>query len=194
MITEGPKLHYWNYFLAIESDLEKLSRYIEFSEDNLNTYSIELAQILLTAASEVDVLLKDILTLMEVPLERNNMYCYRNAIVEHLPGMIQERVYVGRSSLIFQPWDNLLDDKAPFWWEGYNSVKHHRNQFFPNANLQNTLNAVGGLLIVVIYYYKIEYELHEKKEINFRDITFKLQSVSNFISLNSDYYFKSIVG
>src|SRR5690606_18684392 len=101
MITEGPKLHYWNYFLAIESDLEKLSRYIEFSEDNLNTYSIELAQILLTAASEVDVLLKDILTLMEVPLERNNMYCYRNAIVEHLPGMIQERVYVGRSSLIF---------------------------------------------------------------------------------------------
>jgi hypothetical protein len=34
---------HWNYFLALEKDLETVSRYIEFSRDNLNTYSIELA-------------------------------------------------------------------------------------------------------------------------------------------------------
>src|SRR5690606_17518169 len=115
-------------------------------------------------------------------------------IIDHLPAMINEKVYIGRSSLSFQPWDNLLEDKAPSWWDGYNSVKHHRNEFFRNANLQHTLNAVGGLLIVVIYYYKKEYEIREKTEVHFRNITFNLQSISNFISLNRDYYFKSIVG
>ncbi len=39
MITFGTPKHHWNYFLAIEKDLENLSRYIEFSDANLGTYS-----------------------------------------------------------------------------------------------------------------------------------------------------------
>lgn len=51
------KLH-WNYFVALERDLESVSRYIEFNSDNLNVYSIELAHLLFAASSEVDVLAK----------------------------------------------------------------------------------------------------------------------------------------
>jgi len=32
MLKESPKLLHWNYFLVLESDLEQLSRYIEFTE------------------------------------------------------------------------------------------------------------------------------------------------------------------
>ena len=38
---------HWNYFLAIEEDLENLSRYIDLREDNFGTYSIETAKILM---------------------------------------------------------------------------------------------------------------------------------------------------
>jgi hypothetical protein len=34
------KLH-WNYYLALERDMEQLSRYVEFCEPNLSVYSIE---------------------------------------------------------------------------------------------------------------------------------------------------------
>ena len=48
------KLH-WNYFLALDRDLEVVSRYVEFTKPNFNVYSIELAHLLFAAASEVDV-------------------------------------------------------------------------------------------------------------------------------------------
>ena len=60
MFEEGNKLIHWNYFLAIESDLERLSRYVEFSKDNYKTYSLAMAHLLLSSASEVDVVLKGI--------------------------------------------------------------------------------------------------------------------------------------
>ncbi|GEM_PF-733291 len=44
-------LTHWNYYLAIESDLENLTRYIEFHPDNFATYSIENAKLLMTATS-----------------------------------------------------------------------------------------------------------------------------------------------
>jgi hypothetical protein len=55
--VKANKLH-WNYFLALEQDLEAASRYIEFCDANLKVFSIELAHLLLAAASEVDVLAK----------------------------------------------------------------------------------------------------------------------------------------
>jgi len=50
---ESP-LH-WRYFLLLEEDLMVLARYIEFTKDNYDSYSVELGRILLSAGSEVDV-------------------------------------------------------------------------------------------------------------------------------------------
>jgi len=60
VLKEGPKLLHWNYFLVLESDLEHISRYIEFTTDNFKVYSQEFAHILLAASSEVDVVLKSL--------------------------------------------------------------------------------------------------------------------------------------
>ena len=51
---------HWNYFLAIERDLEPLSRYVEFNPKNFDCYSIEIARLLLAAAAEVDIVCKQI--------------------------------------------------------------------------------------------------------------------------------------
>jgi hypothetical protein len=54
------KGHHWDYFLALEDDLAKLARYIHFSTDNLDTYSIEFARLLMASTQEIDVLFKQI--------------------------------------------------------------------------------------------------------------------------------------
>jgi hypothetical protein len=70
------KLH-WNYFLALENDLETLSRYVEFDVANFNVFSIELAHLLFAAASEVDVLAKRMCELANPSAPRGNMDNYR---------------------------------------------------------------------------------------------------------------------
>nr|VFJ75657.1 MAG: hypothetical protein BECKFM1743C_GA0114222_108651 [Candidatus Kentron sp. FM]VFJ75929.1 MAG: hypothetical protein BECKFM1743A_GA0114220_108881 [Candidatus Kentron sp. FM]VFK21500.1 MAG: hypothetical protein BECKFM1743B_GA0114221_107901 [Candidatus Kentron sp. FM] len=37
---KNQSLLHWNYFLALEADIEHLSRYVEFSEENYCTHSI----------------------------------------------------------------------------------------------------------------------------------------------------------
>lgn len=56
---EATKIH-WNYFLAIEQDFEKISRYVEFTESNNETFSIEFSRIIMAASQEVDVIMKSI--------------------------------------------------------------------------------------------------------------------------------------
>lgn len=56
--TDSLTIPHWNYFLALEHDLEILSRYVEFEERNFDCFSIESARILLAAASETDVVCK----------------------------------------------------------------------------------------------------------------------------------------
>lgn len=58
MLNFWTQLHHWNYFLALENDLENISHYIEFSKKNEEAYSIKLAHILLSASSEIDVVMK----------------------------------------------------------------------------------------------------------------------------------------
>jgi hypothetical protein len=55
--TEKIEPH-WNYLLAIERDLDEISRFVEFDEKNFDCFSIEIARLLLASAAEVDVVCK----------------------------------------------------------------------------------------------------------------------------------------
>lgn len=39
---------------------------------------------------------------------------------------------------------------------GYNNVKHHRHTHFAEASLKYTLNAVAGLFVLLLFYYREE--------------------------------------
>ena len=65
---------HWNYYLALDNDMARVSRFIEFNPANLQVFSLELAHLLFAASSEVDVVAKalcDVLILI---------YLKRNAI------------------------------------------------------------------------------------------------------------------
>jgi len=193
VINFGTPKHHWNYFLAIENDLEKLSRYIEFSESNLSTYSIELTHILLSASSEVDVIMKQICLLIHPGSTANNINDYRDLIKPNLESLINEEIHISRFNLNYKPWENWNGDTNPNWWRSYNNVKHQRNNHFNEANLQNTINAVGALLITVVYYYKLAFTREANHEVSFKNTTLQLRPKSNFLSLNENYYNHSLI-
>lgn len=186
--TTKSKIH-WNYFIALEQDLETVSRYIEFNELNFNVYSIELARILFAAASEVDVMAKLLCKHLQPRQKCENINDYRCVLLDKLPDMVTTEISIDRYGFSFKPWENWSqqDDCNPDWWSAYNKVKHERNIYFYKATLKNAINSIGALLILVFYYYS--YELSNNgKRLSPKDTTRQLEPKSTLIRLPDDYY------
>ncbi len=154
MIIEEEKRIYWNYFLSLESDLEKLSRYIEFTNNNFQTYSIELAKMLLSVCSEIDVIAKLLCKREDSSKQANNITDYCAILTDKIPPLCMLNVFLPKHGLKLTPWENWQKQSAPDWWHGYNNVKHERNKNYEDANLKNTLNSMSGLFLFLLYLYK----------------------------------------
>jgi hypothetical protein len=188
--VNGSFVH-WNYFIALEQDLAKVSRFIEFSRANFNTYSIELAHLLLAASSEVDVVLRALCNITNPHKDHQNIDDYKATIKERMPHLIEEKSFIHRYGLEFQPWSNWTGETNPLWWRSYNNVKHHRDSHFNEANLQNTLNSVVGLSLVVLYYYR---EVFSKENAHtFSDVTRRLEPKSALIDFDDSYTVKYLI-
>lgn len=142
---------HWNYFLALEEDLAELARYVEPSQANFKTYSIEMVRLLLAASSEVDVVMK--LRCRQLGSRARSIDGYRKALANQQPRMPEMRTSITRYGLELTPWKNWQDDRTPKWWADHNKVKHERNANFARASLENVLNAVGGLFLLLLTYY-----------------------------------------
>ncbi len=163
---------HWRYFLALEEDLLRISRHIEFTEANYPTFSIELASILLGASSEVDVVAKQLCKELKTGKKANNIKDYTNQVGPALPMIGDFTVELPRFGLRLCPWQHwsLSHRKSPLWWVAHNNVKHNRDTYFNEANLKNTLNAVAGLYVLVLYLYR---ELAEAGSLSPNPIVFR---------------------
>lgn len=155
VINTSNSLDHWNYFLALEKDLENLSRYVEFCRSNFKCHSLEMARILLAAASEVDIVAKQLCQKLNSGSTADNIHKYRNEIKTVYPNLPNFKVTIPRFGLNLTPWSNWNQNSGvPLWWTAYNKVKHHRDTDFDKANLKNVLNTVSGLFVITLYFYK----------------------------------------
>jgi hypothetical protein len=164
MITTTKSNLHWNYFTALEDDMSQVSRYIEFCKPNLGVFSIELAHLLLSAASEVDVMAKCLCAIVDPNAAPSKINLYREVLLRavkdaKIADLTAIRVLIPRYGMYFRPWENWAVGKTPDWWLCYNHVKHKRDDHFHEATLQNALNALGALFILNYLYYRIELKL-----------------------------------
>jgi len=146
-------LPHWEYFLAIENDLERCSRYVEFHEDNYRTYSLEFARIIMASASEVDTVMKLICSSIDSSKNPNNIVQYFPIVMTKYPKLTQYTIELPRFMLCFRPWENWAPNQSPEWWSAYNKIKHERDKNFSKANLINAILSVCGLLSGILCYY-----------------------------------------
>jgi hypothetical protein len=189
MIETGNSLIHWNYFLALETDLVKVARYIEFAEPNFSTYSVELAHLLLAAGSEIDVVLKEICIHFDTGTTATTINGYRTVISERIPGFIDETVHVFRFKLTLHPWSDWKSRGGPHWWQSYNKVKHERSKYFCEANLKNALNAMAALLVAVHYFYKLTWRGRPSDPLDDKQVSLILKPNSQLLSFPSSYYY-----
>jgi len=193
MIAATPSKLHWNYFLALEHDLDQLSRYVEFAEPNYGVYSIELAHLLFAASSEVDVVAKQLCQLSNPNEHPDNINEYRARILPLLPELPDSEVFVPRYGLSFKPWSNWAEDINPLWWKSYNNVKHQRNVYFNEATLKNALNSLGALLLLTIHYYSRELADQPGQILSLKDTTGELLPHSSLLRLAPRFYYDNLV-
>ncbi|MQA29177.1 MAG: hypothetical protein GEU82_04960 [Luteitalea sp.] len=145
---------HWNFFLAIERDLEVLSRYVEFDERNFECFSIEIARLLVAASGEIDVVAKQVCRAIDPGSAADRIKAYRTELTANFPHISAFPVLIPRFGLTLHPWETWKRaNGVPFWWTAHNKIKHHRNTEYDQANLKNALNAVAALFVMVLHLY-----------------------------------------
>jgi hypothetical protein len=186
------KLH-WNYFLALERDMEVVSRYIEFCDANFSVFSVELGHLLFASASEVDVVAKLLCEQIQPAAPRSNINDYKAVLVPAIPELPETEVFVPRYGLSFKPWSNWAGATNPLWWRSYNNVKHQRDAHFNEATLKSALNALGALLIVTFHYYSRKLAVPPAQVLAPKDATQALLPESTLLRFNEDLYYSHLI-
>lgn len=149
---------YWNYYRELENELFACKKYVEFSFDNRNVYSIEFLKLYLSVCSEIDVVGKRLAQLANSSFKpddkTNNILKWWYEVEKHykLDNSILEDVQCSFiDTITVKPWNNFqvisklnkkgasylaLDQgkKIPEWWSLYNKVKHNRTLAIPKGH------------------------------------------------------------
>lgn len=161
---------HWNYLLSVEKDIIKLSDYIEFSENNFSTYSVELLKLNLSIGAEIDIVLKLLCEAYLPQKKYSSIKDYKFCINEHITSLLHDSVSIPRYGLEFSPFSeiNLVQAdgyKSPFWWNDYNRIKHHRDVDYHKANLKNMLYSYSALLLANLYLIVKTNQLDDRKDL-----------------------------
>lgn len=184
-LMEAFNLH-WRYFVGLEDDLVKLSRFIEISEKNFDVYSIELVRLILSTCSEIDAVLK-LLCALHCPEEQPGRITdyYKNISSDMRQKIKKESVNIIGSTIKIFPWKVWSKNKGPIWWKEHNDIKHQRSLNFEKSNLINFLNSLSGLFVSLIYYYK---KLYIMKNPGFDPWVDKLKPQPQLMRLDRSHY------
>lgn len=163
---------YWNYFLELEHEFAETSRYVSFEKSNSNTYSREFLKLLQAICSEIDVVGKEIASIVDPTFNSNGKQTIKNwgyALQKQFH--LKDYTACFLEDLSLDPWKDWEYEARPSkagavnlavvggkptisWWKDYNSVKHQRTAIvegtsnFAKANLGNVILALAALFIM----------------------------------------------
>jgi hypothetical protein len=151
-IEREDTLIHWNYFLALEEDLERLARFVDLSANDA-TFSLEIARLFLSACAEIDVVMKQLAKRYDATSQAASINVYFPVVSTGLPRFKRFVAEIPRHKVTLRPWDSWDASNPPFWWQDHNKVKHHRHEHFASANLKNCLNSVAALYCATLHLY-----------------------------------------
>lgn len=155
----------WHTYHYLDTRLNELSRYISFAPENRVTWSEALADLLILTGSAVDSFFRDMggcpyiqssthyLRVQQRVSKANrnwNINDFRDAY-EPIYELSKNKVDIpfGLSYYgLIQPFREFDVNGIPAWWNSYNHLKHNYYDHLNEANLENVLNSLGGLLIL----------------------------------------------
>jgi len=149
--------HYIRAFLLIQEDLQKLFEYVEPCDENSNTISLRIQELLTRVCIEVEANFTAILNENKYSNTSNwnlkDDYC-----------LIEFSHKLSSYKVKFPVWRGMNNTRKPFgnwgtkpslnwhvldWYQAYNKSKHDRHLHFDKATFDTLLDSVSGLVILL---------------------------------------------
>ena len=146
----------WPFYMRLEKDFIEALNYVEFSEDNYATYSVEFERLLLSICSEIDVLCKLLCREIDPAQSPSKFFDYA-AILCGFNDFTSSKVYFEKTGIEVTPFFTMTPQNSPSWWQAYNKVKHTRteNKNYKKGNLENVFMSLSALYILNRFYCKM---------------------------------------
>ena len=146
---------YYPVYKQIETEVIGLASSIHFSDNQLNVYSLKIAELILRCAVEIESLMKDIYRNNMKVEPKNPGACIKwiddNWKISDKEVFIVSPVFHIDSFRIIKPFD--YKDKSPEdFYSSYCAIKHDREKNLSKANLNTLIRSLAALYILNIYF------------------------------------------
>ena len=140
--------------LTVEAMLQEAVRYVPFCDEHRRVWSSHFTRIILDAASQVDSVWKATAKIID-PAKSSGKLTLKDHF-DRFGALVAKQSVVffsGKSPCIISPFDEWREPRfsSPPWWEAYNRLKHDRFSNQTEGTLHHAVNAVGALLLGIIY-------------------------------------------
>jgi len=157
-------LTYWQYYLALENDFNKLN--IPIDDMNASTFSFDYLKLFSIVCFEIDVTFKAFIQYITgEKMKKEDIIEYKKIILNKYPEFENKSIKCKDISPLI-PYKNWSNGTLE-WWTDYNKIKHERTEKrsdlenFKKATQKNVLLALSGLYQLEMYFYK---ELIDKED------------------------------
>lgn len=161
---------FWPVYKNFEEEILELSKYINFSDDQLNVYSMHISDLIVRIAIEIEALSKELYkdnggtkvfddkgkerepffdTECIQFLDDNWRICNREIMVS-----CANFYFSNQENRVFKPLHKAKKrgSSGAVWNKSYQAVKHDRRTDIKKENIKALIHALGALYILNIYY------------------------------------------
>lgn len=160
---------YWPVYMNLEKDFLELAEYIHFSDDQLNVYSMHIADLIIRCAIEIEAISKELYELLggntlTIDSNGNSRDIYFDTdcldLLEKKWLISKKEITVSATNFYFTNASNRIltplvkcNIRGKGKWKcAYQAIKHNRIKSLKKATIENLLYAMGALYILYLYY------------------------------------------
>ena len=160
--------HYWPIYKNLEEEAVNLSRYVQIDDEQVDVYSMHIADLIVRCAMEIEAISKELYwknggtKLIGDDGDERNLYFDTDCInyLNDLWGICEKEIIVSSENFYFEKDENLIIQplykghkrSGAKWNKAYQAVKHDRKGSIKQGNIKNMIFALGALYILNLYY------------------------------------------
>jgi hypothetical protein len=163
---------YWPVYKNLEAEIIILSNQIHFDDNQLNIYSIKIAELILRICVEVESISKALYFSHGGEKPDDNILFYDTDCLDYLENkftLSKKNVLITSSSFYLEKLENKVltplnkankrGTSQTQWQQAYQAIKHNRVTSLKKAKLGHLINSMAALYLLNIYYKDAVYDL-----------------------------------
>ena len=188
---------FWPVYKNLEKEFLELADFIHITEEQLNVYSMHIADLIVRCSIEIEAISKELYEQLGgnmTPVDKNgdkrDLYFDTDCLylLEQKWKISDKQIFISTTNCFFNDDIILTPLRKSFkrgtsgskWKQAYQAVKHERTKSSKKATIENLINSMGALFILNLYYKD---DSTKSNDFNVRNKEFDVRAGSDVFSV-----------